>query len=312
LRPVLASFYAEGWYERNPWAERSYLQGRLSFFDETEIFAPGEMEAIPLYRDFIRPHGYGWSAGTLVKIPAGGQVGIRFERFLRDGPIEADLKARLNHLRPQLARASLLFTRLGMRQAQSAVAALQMIDVPAAVLTIKGTIIACNTAMDFHLPQVNIGAGDRLAFSNEKAQAALRENLARIMAGEYDRIRGPIAIPATEEHEAALAYLIPMHGMAQDVFGHGTNILMIRPVQSESRLLDLVRMRFAIDSRDALRMTRLLIPANPRLAATLLLSAANLEVTLERFLGHAPAMREAKLVTFLSRLRTAPETSTAP
>src|SRR3712207_3233392 len=88
LRPTLAAFYAGGWHERNAWAERSFIENRLSFYDENDIFAPGETDTIPLYRDFIHPNGYGWSAGTLMRIPTGGQVGVRFERRFEDGPIQ--------------------------------------------------------------------------------------------------------------------------------------------------------------------------------------------------------------------------------
>ena len=47
FRPVLGDFYAQGWHLRNTWAERGSRRKRLHFFDETEIFAPGELDTIP-------------------------------------------------------------------------------------------------------------------------------------------------------------------------------------------------------------------------------------------------------------------------
>jgi hypothetical protein len=302
LRPVLASFYAEGWHERNAWAERSVLENRRSFYDENDIFAPGETDTIPLYRDFIRPHGYGWSAGTLIRIPSGGQVGLRFERKFEDGPIHQDMKIKLNALRPHLARASLLLTRLGMGQAQSTVAVLQTLDVPAAVLTYCGRLLACNAAMDDRLSQVRIGADDRFAFSNAGAQAALKEGLTLLADRQYKLLKGPIAIPATEEHEAAMAYLIPVYGMAQDILGHGTSILIIRPARSGRRLLDLVRMQFAINAGEAQQLVRLASSISPRFALTLLSSIETLADAKERLLKAARTSREMRLATLLTSL----------
>ncbi|MGF9761511.1 hypothetical protein AAII07_40600 [Microvirga sp. 0TCS3.31] len=133
--PILQDFYAGGWHLRNDWSERASQRQHLRFFDETEIFAPGELDSVPMYRDFIRPRGAGWSAGAVMQIPGGGNVTMRFERPFNHGPMEDKLRTRLDRLRPHLARASLLFSRLGLRQARSVVSALQFMDVPAAVLT---------------------------------------------------------------------------------------------------------------------------------------------------------------------------------
>jgi hypothetical protein len=143
--PIMQDFYAGGWHLRNDWSERVSRRQHLRFFDETEIFAPGELDSIPLYRDFIRPRGAGWSAGAIMQIPGGGHITIRFERPFDDGPMNDELRARLARLRSHLARASLLFSRLGLRQARSVVSALQFMEVPAAVLTRNGRLLACNS-----------------------------------------------------------------------------------------------------------------------------------------------------------------------
>src|SRR5215217_61989 len=282
FRPVLGDFYAQGWHLRNTWAERGSRRKRLTFFDETEVFAPGEIDSIPMYRDFIRPRGGGWSAGALMHFPGGGQVSMRFERPFYHGPIEDDLRMRLNLLRPHLARAAFLFTRLGLRQARSTVSALQFMEIPAAVLTRSGKLLACNEAMGTRLSQVNVRAGDRIAFADDGAQLALGESLERITAGAFDQLRGPIALPATEEQAAAVAYLIPMRGAAQDLFGCETTLLMIRPAASENRLMDLVRTKFVIDAGESQRWARLIAATCPRLAAAFLASTENVQAALDR------------------------------
>ncbi len=56
---ILDEWYAEGWHLRNTWAERASQKKHLQFISETDLFSPAELEAIPMYRDFIRPRGGG-------------------------------------------------------------------------------------------------------------------------------------------------------------------------------------------------------------------------------------------------------------
>jgi hypothetical protein len=156
--------------------------------------------------------------------------------------------------------------------------------------------------METRLSQVSIRAGDRIAFTDCTAQTSLSESLARITAGLFNQIRGPIAIPATEEHGAAIAYLIPQHGAAQDVFGYSTTLLMIRPAHPENRLLDLVRAQFAIDAGEAHRVEKLVSSVHPRSAAALLTSMERFRMGLDRHLGTARTQLEAQVASFLWRL----------
>ncbi|QRM31096.1 hypothetical protein [Microvirga sp. VF16] len=306
-RPILSEWYADGWHLRNTWFERGLQRKRLQFFDETDIFESGEVDSIPMYRDFHRPRGGGRSAGAIMRVPGGSLVCMRFERAYHHGPLERDVRESLNLLRSHLARASFLFTKLGTRQARSAVAALQFMDVPAAVLTRNGRLLACNALMETRLTQVSVRAGDRITFTDSNAQQALSESLERITAGLFDQLRGPIPLPATDEHGPAVAYLIPMRGAAQDLFGCESTLLMIRPAGSENRLMDLVRTRFAIDAGDAQRWGRLIAATSPRLAAALLASTENVQATLDRALGSTQNGLEARMANFLWRLGDDPE-----
>jgi hypothetical protein len=198
-----------------------------------------------------------------------------------------------------------------MRQARSTVSALQFMDVPAAVLTRNGRLLACNEAMETRLSQVNVRAGNRVVFTDQEAQRNLGESLERMTAGLFDQLRGPISLPATDENGPAVAYLIPMRGAAQDLFGCESTLLMIRPTSSENRLMDLVRTRFAINAGEAQRWARMIAATSPRLAATLLASAENVQDTLDRALGNTQSRLEARMANFLWRLGDDPEYTVA-
>lgn len=302
MRPTFEDWFAEGWQAQNIWAEKVIQHNPVGFFDETDIFAPGETNTIPMYTDFVFPRGFGWSTTAHMQIPTGDRVDFRFDRRLQDGPMEMAERISLNHLRPHLARAAFLFTRLGIQQARSMVEALNDIDIPAAVLTNTGRLLACNAFMEARLSQLRVGSGGHLAFNDGQAQAALSDGLSKISAGLFNQLRGPIPVPATEEHAASIAYLIPMQATAQDVFGGETSLLLLRPAQPENRLLDLVRVRFAVDTREAQRITRLIGSYTPRLAAALLTSTATFDVVLDRVLGTARTRREAKMAAFLAQV----------
>jgi hypothetical protein len=304
---ILGEWYAEGWHLRNTWAERASQKKHLQFISETDLFSPAELEVIPMYRDFIRPRGGGWSAGALMQAPGGGIVSFRFERPYYDGPMDQELRVRLNRLRPHLARSAMLLTNLGLRQARSTVSALQFMKVPAAVVTQSGKLLACNAAMETRLTQVDVGAGDQIVFTDRHAHQALSESLERITAGLFDQLRGPIPLPATDEQGPAVAYLIPMRGAAQDLFGCNSTLLMIQPAPSENRLMDLVRTRFAIDAGEAQHWARLVAAASPRLAAALLTSTENVQAVLDRTIGKTQNGLEARMANLLQRLSENPE-----
>ena len=120
---------------------------------------------------------------------------------------------------------------------------------------------------------------------------------------------GAIPLPATEQEGPAIAYLLPMRGAAQDLFGCETTLLMIRPADKEGKLMDLVRTQFAIDAVEAQRWVRLLTAASPRLAAALLASAENVQTVLEQILGGTRSRLEARMAGFRWRLVDDPEYS---
>jgi len=205
----------------------------------------------------------------------------------------------------------MLLTNLGLRQARSTVSALQFMKVPAAVVTQNSKILACNAAMETLLTQVDVRAGDQLVFTDRQAHKALSESLECITAGLFDQLRGPFPLPATEEQGLAVAYLIPMRGAAQDLFGCNSTLLMIQPAPSESRLMDLVRTRFVIDAGEAQHWARLVAATSPRLAAALLASTENVQAVLDRTLGRAQNGLEARVASFLWRLSEDPEYGSA-
>ena len=72
-----------------------------SFFVEHDFWSDAEIDADPVYRDFFRPRGLGWSAGTGVQVPTGDNIVLGVERAFSKGPVAAESVARLACPRPR-------------------------------------------------------------------------------------------------------------------------------------------------------------------------------------------------------------------
>jgi hypothetical protein len=78
-------------------------------------------------------------------MPSGELVIFVHQRWLSDGPHERDEIGHLEHLRPHLSRASLMAVKLGLERAAGAVVSMELMGLPAAVLSKSGNVQATNT-----------------------------------------------------------------------------------------------------------------------------------------------------------------------
>jgi hypothetical protein len=85
-------------------------------------------------------------ASSVTIMPTGELVVFSFDRWRREGPHRKQHLATLNALYPHLARTALVAARLGLERAGAATTALQMIGLPAAVLTGSGRVLSSNSA----------------------------------------------------------------------------------------------------------------------------------------------------------------------
>ena len=93
-------------------------QAAPSFFVEQDFWSEEQINVSPIYRDFFRPRGLGWSAGTGLQVPTGDSIVFSVERAFDRGPFEPAELATLNALRPHLARSALVSARLCLERAQ--------------------------------------------------------------------------------------------------------------------------------------------------------------------------------------------------
>ncbi len=229
----LAGGYIERGYAGND-NRTTRLLGRqhAGFVTDLDVFTREEWEADPVRRTYWEPQGYGWGVATNIEVPTGDLLIFHGERRLEQGPPDAAVVARLDRLRPHLARAAMLTNRISFERVHAAVAALEIVGIPAAVLDERGQAIATNSLIEKITPGVVQSRPNRLALAHPGADLMLATTLATLRETVSLGLKQSIPVPPTEEHPPVVVHVHPVLGVARDVFTRATAILLITPVEA--------------------------------------------------------------------------------
>lgn len=214
-------------YQNNPRGQRLVPTREARFLTDLDAFTPEELDHEPYYTEFLRAHGLGWCVGTSVHSPAGDTLVLSIEKAYDKGPVPRLVAEQLDPLRPHLARAALLSARIGLERARATVESLNLIGLPAAVLTHGRKVLAANEALLGYAPDIRIAAGDQLELANQAAQSLFvgaSEGRSSCSGG------GSIPVRKTRTRDAFVAHLLPMRGLGRDVFSGAELLLYVTPV----------------------------------------------------------------------------------
>jgi DNA-binding CsgD family transcriptional regulator len=231
-RDVMQIFLRDGWTKQNIRATRLEKLKYPGFVTDCDVISVEEMDAHPFYTELLRPNGGGWAIGTIIPVPSGDLLVFNLERRYGRGPIEKELCGRLDPLRPHLARAGLMASRLRMERARAMVETLKQIGLPAAVLRENGQALAINDLFQLLSNQISIGAFDEITIKNPSSDALMKKSLVRLKETRDGSELKSIPIPATPDHPALVAHLIPIKGGAHDIFSRAFSILLITPLHA--------------------------------------------------------------------------------
>lgn len=308
VREVFEAYVNDGWFTRCPRRLCIMNQAEPSFFVEQDFWSEDQINADPIYRDFFRPRGLGWSAGTGLKVPTGDNIVFSIERALERGPIEAEFVDRLNELRPHLARSALVTARLGLQRAQGATEALTRLNLPALLLNEAGTVVEANALAQALPEQVKYGVNNRLLLTDRRAQDMLAAALAAIAASPDGR---GFTFPLRDEvgRPVKVLHLMPVSRSAHDIFGQSFALLMMTPVSSErAPSVDLLRSLFDLTPSEA-RVARALATGKTpeEIAAEGEVSITTVRTQLRRVLEKTGCARQAEVAALLANVTLAPE-----
>ncbi|UGX99723.1 helix-turn-helix transcriptional regulator [Bradyrhizobium quebecense] len=224
--------YVEGgWHERNGRLPRLLAANHAGFLRDIDVFdTPEEVQQDFQIREFFRPRGLGWGAGTAIPVPSGDVLIYSVEREYQHGPIEREAIEQLDALRPHLARAALLSARLGMERARAATESLAMLGLPAAVLRRGGRLMTANPLFDRLVPDVMQDRTDRLTLAAATADALFAQAVAALDQGLIGVEVRSVPIAAQDDRPPLIVHLVPIQGAARDLFDRALAIVIVTPV----------------------------------------------------------------------------------
>ncbi|KQU65743.1 hypothetical protein ASC75_11045 [Aminobacter sp. DSM 101952] len=230
VAPHVEAFMREGWMAVNTRAARASALAHPGFITDLDAFTEEELDSEPIYRDFLRPRGMGWAAGTHIPLPTGDVLSFNLERRTVRGPFERHYVDSLDRMRPHLARAAMVSARMGLEKAHAGADALEALGLPAAVLGAHGQLLACNGLMHELIPATIQDGTGRARITDKKADALLENALTALAAGTRRGIVQSFPITGRDGKPSSVAHLLPVRGSVHDLFSRIHCILVIMPL----------------------------------------------------------------------------------
>lgn len=232
LKGFVEDFASEGWAdpERNTRTPAVLAANHAGFILEEDVYTPEEIAADPLINGFLRPRGLGWATATAFPLETGETLVFSVERAYAAGPVPRQAVEQLDRIRPHLGRAALISARLKMERARAAVETLALLGLPAGIVSRSLELRAANALLDELIPDVVRDVRGRVGFASPRADAVLERAFAR--RSHKDGVSIPL--PATEATPAIVSHLVPVRGLAQDLFVGSAYLLVLTPVRQPS------------------------------------------------------------------------------
>lgn len=254
--PVFERFMEQGWMNRNARMAGLLAHGGTGFITDHDIFSDEEMDKAPMYTDFLRPEGFGWGTATHVRASSGENIVFTLERKFELGPVSRREVDVLDGIRPHLARAAVLASKLQMQRARASLDSFERAGSPAALIGGRGNVMAANPGFEGLLGQVVIRAHDKIALEDDRANSLLQKALVELARDRLGDTRS-IPVPRRDDNSAFIIHVLPIRRQALDIFSRAQAMLVVttsnRSIRIEASLLcelyDLTRTEAAVANR---------------------------------------------------------------
>ncbi|MBX3586680.1 MAG: helix-turn-helix transcriptional regulator [Ramlibacter sp.] len=311
LNDIFRAYVKDGWFAKCSRRVCLFSQTQPTFLVENDFWTNAQLDANPIYTEFFRPRGLGWSAGTGLMMPTGDNIVFSVERAYERGPIEKDRVQTLNTLRPHLARAALISARLGLQNARGANDTLAVLGLPALILDESGVVIEANALMQGLSGQVHWRAQDRIALADARANAILWAALPALEG--TDAAAEPavhsFALRSPQGHAEMVAHVVPIRRSAHDIFARSYALLIVTPVTArKAPPVELLRSLFDLTPSEA-RVARSLASGDSldEIAAKGSVSRNTVRAQLQKVLDKTGCARQTEVAALLSGVALGPD-----
>jgi DNA-binding CsgD family transcriptional regulator len=285
----------------NERSRRLVQSRRAGFITDADVFAKGEAERLPMYRDLLIPRGFGSGLATSIAVPSGEYIILNLEKSFAEGPFARSVVNALDLIRPDFARAVFLSHRIQMERARSIADALDQLSLPAAALGPSGRILVANARMTALMPHAIQDMPSRMKLSDAAADVLFAAALASLNIREDKTAVRSIPIAAREGNPPIIFHLTPVKGAAHDILTGARAILVATPVvPSTAPGADLVQGLFDLTAAEA-RLASLIAGGHPPREAAVMLgwTEATARTTLKQVFAKTGVSRQADLVGLL-------------
>ncbi|MCU4182501.1 helix-turn-helix transcriptional regulator [Bosea sp. BH3] len=256
FEPAFARFMEQGWMNRNSRMAGLLAHGGTGFVTDHDLFTDEEMDKDEMYTDFLRPEGYGWGTATHIRASSGDNIVFTLERRFELGPVPRHAVEVLDGIRPHLARAAVLASKLQMQRAQASLDSFERAGARAALIGSRGGVTAMNAGFEALLGQIIIRARDKITLDDDRANALLQNALKDLARDRLGDTRS-IAVPRKDDLPAFIIHVLPIRRQALDIFARAQAMLVVtttgRSLSIEGSLLcelyDLTRAEAAVANR---------------------------------------------------------------
>lgn len=300
-RVGLDKFMAWGGFQKLPRIERARTLKHHGFVTDHMIYTPEQMASEPFYRDFWFPRGFGFSAATFIDVPTGETQILTIERMLSRGPVEAEILARMDVLRPHIARAAVMSARLRQQKLQATAAALELVGLPALVFNEAGKVLAANGLAERGETGIQWLARDRITFRDRAADAALKSALETVRRDLAPTTRS-FPVRLGEGTPPLVAHVVPVRGLARDLaLGSAAVVVLTAAAMRGAPPVELVQSLFDLTPAEA-RVARGIAEGRTveTIAADAGVRVGTVRIQLKSVFAKTGCNRQAQLTALLS------------
>ena len=251
LETAVESYISKGWFKDCGRRACMFRKAHSEFLTENDYWTEQEFESNKIYNEFFRPMGLGFSAGTSIHVPTGDAIIFFIERVLERGAMEKNYVNMLNELRPHLARSAFVASRLGLQSATSTSETFSKLGLTTILLNSAGSVVDSCNITDIIEEYIIPGTKNTLIFKDTNANALLKSALKTLKSNISASVR---SIPLRDKNGKAVivAHLLPVCGMARDIFSNSYAICLLTPVTSKNvPAIDLVKSLFDCTASEA-------------------------------------------------------------
>jgi DNA-binding CsgD family transcriptional regulator len=301
VRALTEEFDQRGLNRQNTRVSRLLERGaHPGFLTDSDLHSEQEIATLPIYTDFLTPHGADAGAATIIQGAGDDGLILAVEGF-RDHAASRQGARLLDTLRPHLARALALSAQLRMQRVEAAVDALELVSVAACVIDRVGRIEAMNTLFAAKMDTLLEQRAGMLRAIHPACQANLRGALERLGA---DGSGCSLPLRGTDGTAHHAMHFVPMHGRARDTFSSAGAVVILASAGNPSVPgADLIRAMFDLtpaEARVARAVAHGLSPAE--IAAQHTASPATVRTQLKHVFAKTGVTRQTELAVLLASL----------